>query len=278
MCMQTANGAKLTFDAGKFTLRCGITVVRRKHMHKQLNCLQSPADETIGRNSASRLLAGRDFCLNPGNIIETQIFNAGAQMQNYVYLVGDAKTREAVVVDPAWDVKGIKAFADAEHIKLVGAVATHYHFDHTGGPPPPPFDRLMIKLPGVRQLAVEDNLPIYVNKHDAGTIKTKNEVPGQSIVELDDLSTVVGSLKLEFTQHTGSHSEKPVHSYQPEHLLEEEQAQWIINHNQHANSYSNVVESHVVNILGISLSGVKIYSHSQPSSILILYGRHAQVI
>ncbi|EFJ09576.1 hypothetical protein SELMODRAFT_447638 [Selaginella moellendorffii] len=178
----------------------------------------SPADETIGRKLRltreavngnfyfRQLLAGRDFCLNPGNIIETQIFNAGAQMQNYVYLVGDAKTREAVVVDPAWDVKGIKAFADAEHIKLVGAVATHYHFDHTGGPPPPPFDRLMIKLPGVRQLAVEDNLPIYVNKHDAGTIKTKNEVPAQSIVELDDLSTVmVGSVKLEFI-HTPGHT------------------------------------------------------------------------
>ncbi len=26
-------------------------------------------------------------------------------MQNFVYLVGDAKTREAVVVDAAWDVK-----------------------------------------------------------------------------------------------------------------------------------------------------------------------------
>jgi hypothetical protein len=26
-------------------------------------------------------------------------------MKNFVYLVGDAKTREAVVVDAAWDVK-----------------------------------------------------------------------------------------------------------------------------------------------------------------------------
>ncbi len=34
-----------------------------------------------------------------------QIFSSAQQMQNFVYLVGDAKTREAVVVDVAWDVK-----------------------------------------------------------------------------------------------------------------------------------------------------------------------------
>lgn len=34
-----------------------------------------------------------------------QIFSSAEQMQNYVYLVGDAKTREFVVVDAAWDVK-----------------------------------------------------------------------------------------------------------------------------------------------------------------------------
>jgi hypothetical protein len=34
-----------------------------------------------------------------------QIFSSAQQMQNFVYLVGDAKTREAVVVDAAWDVK-----------------------------------------------------------------------------------------------------------------------------------------------------------------------------
>lgn len=28
-------------------------------------------------------------------------------MQNYIYLIGDARTRECVVVDAAWDVKVI---------------------------------------------------------------------------------------------------------------------------------------------------------------------------
>ncbi len=34
-----------------------------------------------------------------------QIFSSAQQMKNFVYLIGDAKTREAVVVDAAWDVK-----------------------------------------------------------------------------------------------------------------------------------------------------------------------------
>lgn len=42
----------------------------------------------------------------------------------------------------------------------VGAVVTHYHFDHTGGTPPPPFDALGIKVPGVREFATEENLPV----------------------------------------------------------------------------------------------------------------------
>jgi hypothetical protein len=37
-------------------------------------------------------------------IVVTQIFSSAQQMQNYIYLIGDAKTRECVVVDAAWDV------------------------------------------------------------------------------------------------------------------------------------------------------------------------------
>lgn len=42
----------------------------------------------------------------------------------------------------------------------VGAIVTHYHFDHVGGTPPPPFDSLGIKVPGVRELAVEDKVKV----------------------------------------------------------------------------------------------------------------------
>lgn len=153
-----------------------------------------------------QLLAGRDFAVNAGNIIERQIFSSAKQMQNYVYLIGDARTREAVVVDAAWDVKGIRSFAAGENMRLVGAVVTHYHFDHTGGTPPPPFDQLGIKVPGVRELAVEDKLPVYVNRNDATTVMNSNGVPSENLTPLDDCAEVsIGSVKLKFI-HTPGHT------------------------------------------------------------------------
>ncbi|KAG0631909.1 hypothetical protein M758_1G289200 [Ceratodon purpureus] len=165
-----------------------------------------------------QLLAGRDFAVSAGNMIERQIFSSAKQMQNYVYLVGDARTREAVVVDAAWDVKGIRSFAAAENMKLVGAVVTHYHFDHTGGTPPPPFDQLGIKVPGVRELAVEDKLPVYVNKDDAKTVMKSNGVPSESLTLLEDGGEVsIGSVKLKFI-HTPGHTpgSQCIHIERPE--------------------------------------------------------------
>ncbi|KAH8964950.1 hypothetical protein BDL97_04G092400 [Sphagnum fallax] len=177
----------------------------------------SPEDATIkkrltlSREAMSgfyfrQLLAGRDFCINPTNIIEKQIFSSAQQMKNFVYLVGDAKTREAVVVDAAWDVKGIRAALAADNMNLVGAVVTHYHFDHTGGTPPPPFDQLGIKVPGIRELAIEDKVPVYINKHDAETVKHQNGVPTECMTLLEDSAVVsIGSVKLQFI-HTPGHT------------------------------------------------------------------------
>lgn len=165
-----------------------------------------------------QLLAGRDFAVNASNIIERQIFSSAKQMQNYVYLIGDARTREAVVVDAAWDVKGIRSFVAGENMKLVGAVVTHYHFDHTGGTPPPPFDQLGIKVPGVRELAVEDKLPVYINKNDATTVMKANGVPSENLTLLDDAAEIsVGSVKLKFI-HTPGHTpgSQCIHIERPE--------------------------------------------------------------
>lgn len=54
-------------------------------------------------------------------------------MENFVYLMGDQKTHECVVVDPAWDVQKILDITAQDGMKIVGALATHYHPDHIGG-------------------------------------------------------------------------------------------------------------------------------------------------
>ena len=71
-----------------------------------------------------QLLAGRDFGV--GDPIATQ-------MQNFVYLIGDKDTGECLVVDPAWNVRDLLRVVGEDDMRVVGALATHYHPDHVGG-------------------------------------------------------------------------------------------------------------------------------------------------
>ena len=72
-------------------------------------------------------------------------------MENFVYLVGSKETREVFVVDPAWQVDTVLRVAKEEDLKIVGALVSHYHFDHTNG---------------IEELLGALNVPVYVNKKD----------------------------------------------------------------------------------------------------------------
>lgn len=54
-------------------------------------------------------------------------------MQNFVYLLGDKEKKECVVVDPAWEIRKIIGTAEQDGMKVIGALATHSHFDHVNG-------------------------------------------------------------------------------------------------------------------------------------------------
>jgi hydroxyacylglutathione hydrolase len=54
-------------------------------------------------------------------------------MQNYVYLLGDPTTREAAVIDAAWDIDAIVETAEAEGYRITHDLVTHFHPDHLGG-------------------------------------------------------------------------------------------------------------------------------------------------
>ena len=65
-----------------------------------------------------QLLSGRDIGT------EDQI---ARQMVNFIYLIGDRTTGEAVVIDPAYDPQGIINVLEEDEMKLTGVLATHYH-------------------------------------------------------------------------------------------------------------------------------------------------------
>jgi glyoxylase-like metal-dependent hydrolase (beta-lactamase superfamily II) len=51
-------------------------------------------------------------------------------MQNFVYLVVDEPSKQALVVDSGWETEPIVRLAEKENAKVGYVVATHSHFDH----------------------------------------------------------------------------------------------------------------------------------------------------
>jgi len=83
------------------------------------------------------------------------------EMANLAYLVGSRSAREALLVDPAWSVDALLDTAEAEGLRVVGALVTHYHQDHVGG-------RIFgHDIEGVARLLERAPMPIHVNEHEA---------------------------------------------------------------------------------------------------------------
>ena len=99
-----------------------------------------------------QLLAGRDFAAG---------HPVAGQMANFVYLLGDRTTRECLAVDPAWDVRDLLAVAERDGMKIVGALATHYHPDHIGG------DLFGIAVEGLRELMAVHPVTVHAHKEEA---------------------------------------------------------------------------------------------------------------
>lgn len=151
-----------------------------------------------------QLLPGRDICVDAKNPVEAQIFGAAVQMQNFVYLVGDARTRQCAVIDACWDVDGIIAVAKRDKMSITRAVATHYHFDHVGGKPPPPFDALGIEVPGIKQLEAL-GLPVHVQEEDAVKLAEIGVKESSMTLHRDGDVLRVGGVRLRLV-HTPGHS------------------------------------------------------------------------
>src|SRR5258708_35663202 len=121
-------------------------------------------------------------------------------MQNFVYLVGDPVARECVVVDPAWEIDTIVDTAQADDMRLTGALVTHTHQDHVGGSLAS--WGMPGRIPGVEELLARVPLRVYVHKAE------REFLPGlgSDLVKVDNHDTLaIGRLALMFL-HTPGHT------------------------------------------------------------------------
>lgn len=117
-------------------------------------------------------------------------------MANYIYLIGDTKTREAVVVDPAWEIDAIVDQAAADGMSILGALVTHTHQDHVGG------HLFGYDIPGLEELLGKVSAKVYVHKTEQEFLKGF----GSDLVKVDGGDKIqVGRISIEML-HTPGHT------------------------------------------------------------------------
>ncbi len=121
-------------------------------------------------------------------------------MANYVYLIGDATTRKAAVVDPAWDVNKILEWAARHDLAIEHILITHYHQDHLGG------SMMGMTIEGAARMLERVKAKIYVNRNEAEGARKVAGLSDADLVKVDAGDTLqVGDLTVTFL-HTPGHT------------------------------------------------------------------------
>jgi len=138
-----------------------------------------------------QLLAGRDFA---------QHDPVARQMVNLVYLIGDRDQGEAVVVDPAYAPGELLGLLEADGMRLVGVLATHYHPDHLGG------DLFGHPIMGIAELLELADVPIHAHTNELEWIEGSTGV-GEKCLEAHASDDVVrvGNVSIRLL-HTPGHT------------------------------------------------------------------------
>jgi glyoxylase-like metal-dependent hydrolase (beta-lactamase superfamily II) len=126
-----------------------------------------------------QLLSGRDFAVGDP---------LASQMVNFVYAVGDRRTGECVLVDPAYAVKELVDLVGADGMSVTGALATHYHPDHVGG------SMMGHSIEGIAELLEHVDCPVHVQHDEVEWVTKSTNVTADHLVGHDsgDVLTVGG--------------------------------------------------------------------------------------
>lgn len=137
-----------------------------------------------------QLLAGRDFAKSD--------FIA-RQMVNFVYLLGDRSTGDAVVVDPAYGVGDLVDLLAEDDMRLAGALVTHWHPDHVGG------DLMGHGIEGLRELLERKEVPVHVQADEAEWVTRATGVSDLLVHHASGDVVDVGELRITLL-HTPGHT------------------------------------------------------------------------
>ena len=126
--------------------------------------------------------------------------HALGDMANLVYAIGSRSTREALLVDPAWDIECLLTATESDGMEIVGALVTHYHQDHVGG------EIFGHRIPGVGELLARKPVPIHVNKHEASGVAKVTGASQSDLVQHEGGDVIeLGAIRIRLL-HTPGHT------------------------------------------------------------------------
>ena len=145
----------------------------------------------MGQLYFRQLLSGRDFAIGDP---------LASQMVNFVYLIGDRQSGEAVVVDPAYQVDDLLGVLASDGMRLTGVLATHHHPDHVGG------SMMGHRIAGLTELLERQAVPVHVHRDEAEWVRRVTGVSTSDLVPHDSGDLVqVGEVGIQ-TLHTPGHT------------------------------------------------------------------------
>jgi glyoxylase-like metal-dependent hydrolase (beta-lactamase superfamily II) len=138
-----------------------------------------------------QLLSGRDFAA--GDPLATQ-------MVNFVYAIGDRRSGDCVLVDPAYAVGDLVDLVEADGMRVSGALATHYHPDHVGG------SMMGFSIEGVAELLERTSCPVHIQRDESPWVRRTTGLAAADLVEHDSGDVVrVGDVEITLV-HTPGHT------------------------------------------------------------------------
>lgn len=138
-----------------------------------------------------QLLSGRDFAADDP---------MAHQMVNFAYAIGDRMTGECVLVDPAYSADDLLDLVEADGMRVVGVLASHFHADHIGG------NLMGHQVNGVAQLLERCECPVHVQRAETPWVLRTSGLGADQLVEHDGGDIVsVGAFDIRLV-HTPGHT------------------------------------------------------------------------